>query len=74
MGSAVTGFVEGEDGFGIFIKAIPYNYYALFTIAAMILIVALKVDFGSMAVHEANALRETCIQLLTGHMLTQQKM
>ena len=44
-----------EDGFGIFIKAIPYNYYALFTIAAMILIVALKVDFGSMAVHEANA-------------------
>ena len=53
--AAVTGFVEGEDGFGIFIKAIPYNYYALFTIAAMILIVALKVDFGSMAVHEANA-------------------
>ena len=27
--AAVTGFVEGEDGFGIFIKAIPYNYYAL---------------------------------------------
>ena len=53
--AAVTGFVEGEDGFGIFIKAIPYNYYALFTIAAMILIIALKVDFGSMAVHEANA-------------------
>ena len=53
--AAVTGFVEGEDGFGIFIKAIPYNYYALFTIAAMILIVVLKVDFGSMAVHEANA-------------------
>ena len=42
-------------GILIFIKAIPYNYYALFTIAAMILIVALKVDFGSMAVHEANA-------------------
>ena len=53
--AAVTGFVEGEDGFGIFIKAIPYNYYALFTIAAMILIVALNVDFGSMAVHEENA-------------------
>lgn len=53
--AAVTGFVEGEDGFGIFIKAIPYNYYALFTIAAMLLLVVLKVDFGPMAVHEANA-------------------
>ena len=27
--AAVTGFVEGEDGFSIFIRAIPYNYYAL---------------------------------------------
>ena len=53
--AAVTGFVEGEDGFGIFIKAIPYNYYALFTIAAMLLLVVLKVDFGPMATHEANA-------------------
>lgn len=53
--AAVTGFVEGEDGFGIFVKAIPYNYYALFTIAAMLAMVLLKVDFGPMAVHEANA-------------------
>ena len=30
--AAVTGFVEGEDGFSIFIRAIPYNYYALLTI------------------------------------------
>lgn len=34
--AAVTGFVKGEDGFSIFIKAIPYNYYALFTIIAMV--------------------------------------
>ena len=53
--AAVTGFVEGEDGFAIFVNAIPYNYYALFTIAAMLLIVFLKVDFGPMALHEANA-------------------
>ena len=55
--AAVTGFVEGEDGFAIFIKAIPYNYYALFTIAAMVVIVLMKVDFGSMGEHEANALK-----------------
>lgn len=29
--AAVTGFVEGEDGFSIFIQAIPYNFYALLT-------------------------------------------
>lgn len=54
--AAVTGFVEGEDGFSIFIKAIPYNYYALLTIVAMITMVVLKVDFGPMKVHEKNAL------------------
>ena len=53
--AAVSGFVEGEDGFSVFIKAIPYNYYALFTIVAMITIVILKVDFGPMKTHEKNA-------------------
>ena len=53
--AAVTGFVKGEDGFSIFIKAIPYNYYALFTIVAMVTLVILQVDFGPMAKNEANA-------------------
>lgn len=54
--AAVTGLVEGEDGFAVFIKAIPYNYYALLTIVAMFTIVLLKVDFGPMKKHEDNAL------------------
>ncbi|MBO5509229.1 MAG: Na+/H+ antiporter NhaC family protein [Lachnospiraceae bacterium] len=53
--AAVTGFVEGEDGFSIFIKAIPYNYYALLTVVAMFTLVILKVDFGPMKLHEDNA-------------------
>lgn len=53
--AAVTGFVEGENGFSLFISAIPYNYYALLTIVMMIALVLLKVDFGPMAVHEKNA-------------------
>ena len=53
--AAVTGFVEGEDGFSIFIRAIPYNFYALLTIVMMVGLVLMKVDFGSMAVHEKNA-------------------
>ena len=53
--AAVTGFVEGEDGFQLFLKAIPYNYYALFTIVAMFAMVLMKVDFGQMRTHEINA-------------------
>ncbi|MEY8338360.1 Na+/H+ antiporter NhaC family protein [Lachnospiraceae bacterium 62-35] len=53
--AAVTGFVEGEDGFALFISAIPYNYYALLTITMMIVIAILGIDYGPMAVHEKNA-------------------
>lgn len=55
--AAVTGFVEGEDGFSIFLRAIPFNYYALLTIVMMITLVVLKMDYGPMKVHEDNALR-----------------
>ena len=53
--AAVTGFVEGEDGFTLFINAIPYNFYALLTIVMMIGLAVMKVDYGPMAVHERNA-------------------
>lgn len=55
--AAVSGFVEGEDGFSIFIRAIPYNFYAILTIVMMIALILLKVDFGPMKSHEANALK-----------------
>lgn len=54
--AAVTGFVKGEDGFSIFIRAIPYNYYAILTIVMMLAIVYLKMDYGTMRVHERNAI------------------
>ncbi len=53
--AAVAGFVEGEDGFSLFLRAIPYNYYALLTIVMMVGMILLKVEFGSMAIHERNA-------------------
>ena len=46
--AAVTGFVEGEDGFQLFLKAIPYNFYALFTIIAMFAIILADLSFGPM--------------------------
>ena len=55
--AAVSGFVEGEDGLSIFVRAIPYNFYALLTIVMMIGMVLLKVEFGPMRTHELNALK-----------------
>ncbi|MBQ2258016.1 MAG: Na+/H+ antiporter NhaC family protein [Lachnospiraceae bacterium] len=54
--AAVSGFVEGEDGLSLFVRAIPYNYYALLTIVMMVGMVLLKIEFGPMALHEKNAL------------------
>ena len=53
--AAVTGFVEGEDGLGLFMKAIPYNFYALFTIVALFALILLKVEFGPMRKYESAA-------------------
>lgn len=54
--AAVAGFVPGDtNGFGLFIKAIPYNYYAILTIIMMIVLAFLKFDYGPMKKHEANA-------------------
>lgn len=53
--AAVTGFVKGEDGLAIFIKAIPYNFYALLTIVMMVAMVVMKIEFGPMKTHEKNA-------------------
>lgn len=55
--AAVAGFVsEGENGLALFCKAIPFNFYAFFTIGMMFLLVSLKFDFGSMRTYEEAAL------------------
>ena len=53
--AAVTGFVKGENGMVLFLSAIPFNYYALLTIAMMILLVVNDIDYGPMAIHENHA-------------------
>ncbi len=55
--AAVTGFVEGEDGFSVFVRAIPYNFYAILTVLTMIAMVLMRQEFGPMAKHEKNALK-----------------
>lgn len=60
--AAVSGFVEGEDGFSIFIRAIPYNYYAIFTIAFLIITIVSKTEFGSMKKFEYEAIHATATE------------
>ena len=53
--AAVTGFVDGVDGLTLFIHAIPYNLYALLTIAMMLMLAVMKFDFGPMELAERAA-------------------
>ena len=54
--AAVAGFAEDGQGFNLFLRAIPYNYYALLTIVMMVGLVVMKVDFGTMRTFERNAI------------------
>ena len=54
--AAVSGFAEDGQGLNLFIRAIPYNFYALLTLVMMLGLVLMQVDFGPMAAHERNAL------------------
>ena len=56
--AAVAGFAEDGQGFNLFLRAIPYNFYALLTIVMMVCLVAMKVDFGPMAKFEKNAIEK----------------
>lgn len=53
--AAVAGVVEGVNGLDLFIRAIPYNFYALLTIIAMLTLTITNFDFGPMRLHELNA-------------------
>ena len=54
--AAVSGFVERQDGLAIFVRTIPYNFYAILTIVMMVGMVLMKTEFGAMRTHEINAL------------------
>ncbi len=55
--AAVAGFVSEDQigGLELFIRAIPYNFYAILTIIMMACISLMKFDYGPMKKHEYNA-------------------
>ena len=56
--AAVTGFVDGANGLTLFVRAIPYNFYALLTIAMMLTLTLADFDFGPMKKVERDSLKE----------------
>ena len=54
--AAVTGIIGNDElGFQIFLKAIPYNYYAILTLVFIVVMISLNIDYGPMKKHEDNA-------------------
>ena len=56
--AAVTGFVDGANGLTLFIRAIPYNFYALLTLVMMFTITYMNFYFGPMNLAELNNMAE----------------
>ena len=54
--AAVASYAEDGQGLKLFINAIPYNFYSLLTFVFIIGICVMSFDYGSMAIHEFNAM------------------
>ena len=55
--AAVSGYVNSDNvnGFELFIKQIPWNYYCILTLVMIITISLKNIDYGPMLKHEYNA-------------------
>ena len=55
--AAVSSVAPEGQGLQLFISSIPYNFYALLTLAMTIMMILLGLDFGKMRLHEQNAMQ-----------------
>ena len=55
--AAISGYVSTDEinGFELFVRQIPYNYYCLLTLVMIIVISLINLDYGPMLTHEYNA-------------------
>ena len=54
--AAVSSVAPEGQGLNLFIRAIPYNLYALLCLACVVLMAVMKLDIGKMRQHEINAM------------------
>ena len=50
--AAVSSYAEEGKGLELFISAIPYNFYAIFTLVFIVVITFIGFDYGKMAMYE----------------------
>ena len=53
--AAVSSYVQDGNGLYLFIRAIPFNFYAILTMVMTVFLALTNMDFGPMARHERNA-------------------
>ena len=53
--AAVSSYVEDGNGLFLFIRAIPFNFYAILTMVMTVFLSLTNMDFGPMAKYERNA-------------------
>jgi len=55
--AAVSGCVESEtySAFGLFVRAIPYNFYSIFTLLFLVVLTIMSFDYGKMSEFEIKA-------------------
>lgn len=56
--AAVSSFAGEGEGISLFIRCIPYNFYALFTIVMMFALIFMKFDYANMSQYERNAIEK----------------
>ncbi|MCR4624610.1 MAG: Na+/H+ antiporter NhaC family protein [Lachnospiraceae bacterium] len=64
--AAVSGCVDSEkySSFELFVKAIPFNFYSIFTFVFIITIVILGIDYGKMSGYEIKAEKDGDLSML----------
>ena len=55
--AAVSSFAGEGEGISLFIKCIPYNFYAIFTLVMIFALILMKFDYATMAKFEMNAVQ-----------------
>ncbi|MBQ9760384.1 MAG: Na+/H+ antiporter NhaC family protein [Clostridia bacterium] len=56
--AAVSQYAEDGQGLNLFISAIPFNFYSLLTFVFIITMAVIGYDYGSMRIHEVNAMEK----------------
>ena len=54
--AAVSSFAGEGEGISLFIRCMPYNFYALFTLVMMFAIIFMRFDYANMSQYERNAI------------------